>query len=158
MQCLLLCGVCLSAGSRGGGSIAECAPQFCLSCQGCYVVTNLFLLRIAKEVTILAVPPCKSSKAWQQNVSAVCLLLETWQQNVSAVCLLLETWQQNVSAVCLLDGDVCMMFLLLLFSVNVPLPLGSRKCYSCNSLAVCQGLWVHFHSHSDVADTEKLIG
>ena len=144
MQCLLLCGVCLSAGSRGGGSIAECAPQFCLSCQGCYVVTNLFLLRIAKEVTILAVPPCKSSKAWHQNVSAVCLLLETWQQNVSAVCLL--------------DGDVCMMFLLLLFSVNVPLPLGSRKCYSCNSLAVCQGLWVHFHSHSDVADTEKLIG
>ena len=143
MQCLLLCGVCLSAGSRGGGSIAECVPQFCLSCQGCYVVTNLFLLRIAKEVTILAVPPCKSSKAWHQNVSAVCLLLETWQQNVSAVCLL--------------DGDVCMMFLLL-FSVNVPLPLGSRKCYSCNSLAVCQGLWVHFHSHSDVADTEKLIG
>ena len=96
-------------------------------------MTNLFLLRIAKEVTSLAVPPCKSSKAWQQNVSAVCLLLETWQQNVSAVCLLLETWQQNVSALCLLleawpqnvsavcllleaDGDVCMLFLVVVFS------------------------------------------
>ena len=95
-------------------------PSFvCLSCQGCYVKTNLFLLRIAKEVTSLAVPPCKSSKAWQQNVSAVCLLLETWQQNVSAVCLLLEAWPQNVSAVCLLleaDGDVCMLFLVVVFS------------------------------------------
>ena len=61
--------------------------------------THLFLLHIAKEATSLAVPPCKSSKAWQQNVSAVCLLLEAWQQNVFAVYLLLEA-----------DGDVCMPF------------------------------------------------